>query len=76
VWRYRIERLADSHQSHFIQVVTKTSSEGLTARLFTNMHEWGKVANLSVNPLAIYVDVSFLCCQHYTEIIYKSVSLM
>jgi hypothetical protein len=57
VWRYRIDRLADSHQSHFIQVVTKTSSEDLTTRLYTNV-ELDRPANLSSTPLVLYVEVS------------------
>ncbi len=57
VWRYRIERLADSHQSHFVQVVTKTSSEDLTVRLYSNVRE-NRVANLTQTPLIIFTEVS------------------
>jgi len=52
-----MERLADSHQSHFVQVVTKTSSDDLSARLYTNMYEPGKVANLTATPLILYAEV-------------------
>ncbi|CAG7818395.1 unnamed protein product [Allacma fusca] len=56
VWRYRIERLADSHQSHFVQVVTKSTSEDLSVQLYTNVPT-DRVANLSATPLILYVEV-------------------
>lgn len=38
-------------------VVTRTSSEDLSVRLYTNV-ELDKVANLSAIPLALFVEVS------------------
>lgn len=60
IWRYRIERLGDSHQSHFVQVVTSTTAAGasdeFSVRLFSNVEET-RVVNLGQMPLILYAEV-------------------
>lgn len=60
IWRYRIERLGDSHQSHFVQVVTSTmasnAADEFSVRLFSNVEET-RAVNLSQMPLILYADV-------------------
>lgn len=59
-WKYRIERLGDSHQSHFVQVVTSTTSataaDEFSVRLFSNVEET-RAVNLSQMPLILYAEV-------------------
>ncbi|XP_021963346.1 calcium-activated chloride channel regulator 2 [Folsomia candida] len=62
IWRYRIERLGDSHQSHFVQVVTNTlatnmAHEEVTVRVFSNVDDEARGANLSQMPLILYASV-------------------
>jgi hypothetical protein len=62
IWHYRIERLGDSHQSHFVQVVTSTgllnANEELTVRVFSNAEEEeSRGVNLSQKPLILYAEV-------------------
>lgn len=60
IWRYRIERLGDSHQSHFVQVVTSTmaanAGDEFSVRLYSNVEETRSV-NLSQMPLILYAEV-------------------
>lgn len=60
IWRYRIERLGDSHQSHFVQVVTSTTASNavdeFNVRLYSNVDET-RAVNLSQMPLILYADV-------------------
>ncbi|CAG7835179.1 unnamed protein product [Allacma fusca] len=58
LWTYRIERLGDSHQSHFVQVVTvgSRSQEELSVRIFSNIDET-RVVDLSMGPLILFADV-------------------
>ncbi len=48
----------DSHQSHFVQVLSSGGShaEDMTVRLFTNV-EGTRVVNLSQMPLILYAEV-------------------
>ncbi|CAL8076188.1 unnamed protein product [Orchesella dallaii] len=61
IWRYSMERLGDSHQSHFVQVVTTTtsassSSDEFSVRVFSNAGE-SRVVNLTQSPLILYTEV-------------------